>query len=99
MANARCPGCGMMAADPLGHLAHGMAQNTPEPTFAGLTVEEILWREGKVSIDGIRAAQAEVDALQGFIDRATTTELTPIETPLRDALAKPRNKGGRPRKA
>ena len=42
MANARCPGCGMMTADPLGHLAHGMAQNTPEPTFAGKSLNEVV---------------------------------------------------------
>jgi hypothetical protein len=74
----------MMTADPLGHLAHGMAQNTPEPTFAGLTVEEILWREGKISSDDIRAAQAEV---------------APEPKPTYDIDVKPRNKGGRPRKA
>ena len=42
MANARCPGCGMMVADPLGHLAHGMAQATPEPTFAGKSLDQVV---------------------------------------------------------
>jgi hypothetical protein len=32
----------MMAADPLGHLAHGMAQNTPEPTFAGKSLDQVV---------------------------------------------------------
>jgi len=42
MGNAKCPGCGMMAADPLGHLAHGMAQATPEPTFAGKSLDQVV---------------------------------------------------------
>ena len=32
----------MMTADPLGHLAHGMAQNTPEPTFAGKSLDQVV---------------------------------------------------------
>lgn len=61
MASARCPGCGMMAADPLGHLAHGMAQNTPEPTFGGKSLDEVvkgLEQEAKTKSKGGRPRKA-----------------------------------------
>ena len=62
MANARCPGCGMMAADPLGHLAHGMAQATPEPTFAGKSLDQFV-KEVQAENDDLRAeTEAEVKA-------------------------------------
>jgi hypothetical protein len=51
----------MMAADPLGHLAHGMAQNTPEPTFGGKSLDEVvkgLEQEAKTKSKGGRPRKA-----------------------------------------
>ena len=42
MADTRCPGCGMLVADPAGHLAHGMAQRTETPTFGGKSLDEVV---------------------------------------------------------
>ena len=83
MANARCPGCGMMAADPLGHLAHGMAQNTPEPTFAGKSLDQVVEEIKAADPMGIVDAEAVAEAMV-----AIPSDRRPIK-----------NKGGRPRKA
>jgi len=84
MANARCPGCGMMAADPLGHLAHGMAQATPEPTFAGKSLDQVV-KEAMREPDLEQEAEGveEVGAPAPKIARARFTKV----------------KGSRPRKA
>jgi hypothetical protein len=72
----------MTVADPSGHMAHGMAQNTPTPTFGGKSLDEVV-KEAMQESDG----ELEFDSEE--IDLPPTPEPT----------AKPKNKGGRPRKA
>jgi hypothetical protein len=67
----------MMTADPLGHLAHGMAQATPEPTFAGKSLDQVV-KEAMAA----QEPDGELEFDSEEID-----------------LPKPKNKGGRPRKA
>ena len=85
MANAKCPGCGMTTADPLGHLAHGMAQDTETPTFGGKSLDDVV-KEAMREPDPEREAEG-VDAVGAPAPTFDTD------------LPKPKNKGGRPRKA
>ena len=93
MANARCPGCGMMVADPLGHLAHGMAQATPEPTFAGKSLNEVVREamEAEIVEDQMRANGAVWDGVEHGVP-ARKADGTRATSPAK-------SKGGRPRKA
>lgn len=84
MANARCPGCGMTTADPLGHLAHGMAQATETPTFGGKSLDQVVKEAMEPNLEQEAEGVEEIGAPAPTFDTD---------------LPKPKNKGGRPRKA
>ena len=88
MGNAKCPGCGMMVADPLGHLAHGMAQATETPTFGGKSLDQVVKEAASPKLP-ILSTVEDVNAVLDAIGPAPTYT----------DLPKPKNKGGRPRKA
>jgi hypothetical protein len=90
----KCPGCGMTVADPSGHLAHGMAQNTPTPTFGGKSLDRVVKEAMEPQEPEVTPHNEQpTDKLTYDLDVQSSPEPTPEPT------AKPKNKGGRPRKA